>query len=112
MSISDNDALSVAHGPRTLKRRRNEILIFSVTLLLMLWPLAVNGAPFYSVDSGSYLRGGAFGFSTGLLIIGHWWQSLFEAAGTATASDPKSIVASAIAESRGARSKVMTISFG
>ena len=109
MSISDNDALSVAHGPKTPAPPRNEILIFGMTLLLMLWPLAVNGAPFYSADSSSYLRGGAFGFSTGLLILSHWWQSLFEAASTAAVSDPKTIVASAIAESRGARSLIYSI---
>ena len=89
---------------------RKEALIFGVTLLLMLWPLAINGAPFYSSDSASYLRGGSFGFNTGLLIIGHWWQSLFDAASTSVASDPKAIVASAIAESGGARSVIYSLS--
>ena len=74
---------------------RPEILIFLATLLLMLWPLAVNGGPFYAADSASYLRGGAFGFHTGLLMVQHWWQSLSGATPVALGSSPQSVVASA-----------------
>ena len=89
---------------------RSEGLVFAVTLLLMLWPLAVNRAPFYSADSASYLRGGEFGFNTGLLILDHWGQSLFAGSGSAVApSDPKAIVAGAIAESGGARSLIYSV---
>ena len=89
---------------------RREGSVFLVTLALMLWPLALNGAPFYSSDSASYLRGGEFGFNTGLTILDHWWQSLFGTAGDAGAvADPKAIVATAIAESGGARSVIYSI---
>ena len=56
--------------------RQNDIAIDLVTFLFLLWPLAANGAPFYSDDSSSYLRGGWFGFETALLILSQWWQSL------------------------------------
>jgi hypothetical protein len=90
---------------------RGELLLFAIVLALMLWPLAINAAPFYSADSASYLRGGGFGFNTGLLIVDHWWQGL---AGTASvapagAGDPKAIVATAIAESGGARSVIYSL---
>jgi hypothetical protein len=89
---------------------RSESLVFAVTLLLMLWPLAINRAPFYSADSASYLHGGEFGFNTGLLILNHWWQSLFASStSAAAASDPKAIVAGAIAESGGARSLIYSV---
>lgn len=99
-------ALTPAHSA---SEYRNEILVFVATLLLMLWPLAINGAPFYSADSASYLHGGAFGFSTGLLIIGQWWHSLFETASAAVATDPKAVVATAIAKSGGARSVIYSL---
>lgn len=89
---------------------RGEIVIFAVTLLLMLWPLALNGAPFYSSDSTSYLRGGGFGFHTGLMIVDNWWQGLVgHAAPAGAAGDPKAVVATAIAESGGARSLIYSV---
>ena len=86
MPISDDDARLGTPASRALPGPGKEALIYGVTFLLMLWPLAVSGAPFYSADSSSYLRGGAFGFNTGLLILDHWWQSLFGAASTAATS--------------------------
>ena len=89
---------------------RGEIIIFTVTLLLMLWPLAMNGVPFYSADSTSYLRGGGFGFHTGLMIVDNWWQGLAgHAAPAGSAGDPKAVVATAIAESGGARSLIYSV---
>lgn len=75
----------------------------------MLWPLAVNRGPFYAADSASYLRGGEFGFNTGLLILDNWWQSLFATAPGGGGSDTKAIVAGAIAESGGARSLIYSV---
>ncbi|NUT00350.1 MAG: hypothetical protein HOP96_05190, partial [Sphingomonas sp.] len=90
---------------------RDAAVIFSVTLLLMLWPLAINRAPFYSADSASYLHGGEFGFNTGLLILDHWWQSLIGTAAPAGggSADPKIIVAKAIADSGGTRSVIYSV---
>lgn len=87
---------------------RVALVTFLLTLLLMLWPLAINRAPFYSADSASYLHGGEFGFNTGLLILDHWWQSL---AGTTASvgNDPKVIVAQAIADSGGTRSVIYSV---
>jgi hypothetical protein len=78
-----------------------EIIIYIVTLVLMLWPLAINRAPFYASDSASYLRGGALGFNTGLTILG--------LSKTAPANDPKTIVAGAISKSGGARSAIYSV---
>jgi hypothetical protein len=84
-----------------------EILIYLVTLALLSWPLAVNQAPFYTPDSASYLRGGGFGFNTGLLFLQHWWESLGP---TATAGgDPKTVVAGAVAEAGGIRSPIYSV---
>lgn len=106
--MGDGTANNRNHGGRA--SWPSEGLIFAVTLLLMLWPLAVNRAPFYSADSASYLRGGEFGFNTGLLILDHWWNTLFATpAGTTAASDPKAIVAGAIAQSGGARSLLYSV---
>ena len=89
---------------------RREILIYAVTLLFLLWPLALNGVPFYSADSASYVRGGEFGFKTGLLLIDHWWHSLFGAAAAAAPpASPKALVAGAIAKSGGARSPIYSV---
>jgi hypothetical protein len=90
---------------------RGEILIFAVTLVLMLWPLAINGRPFYASDSTSYLRGGGFGFHTALTMIDTWWQSLFAPAATSTgsAADTKAVVATAVAESGGVRSLIYSV---
>ena len=89
-------------------RMRVALITFFTTLLLMLWPLAINRAPFYSADSASYLHGGEFGFNTGLLILDHWWQSLTGSAASAGA-DPKMIVAEAVAESGGTRSVIYSV---
>ena len=98
-------------GAQVAKRLqwRAEILIFLATLLLMLWPLAVNGRPFYAADSASYLRGGAFGFHTGLLMVQRWWQSLSGATPAASGSSPESVVAGAIAGAGGARSIIYSL---
>ena len=72
-------ACALAHSESGRAHRSpmpEEISVYLVTLVLLLWPLSVNGAPFYSADSASYLRGGAFGFDTGLLFLQQWWQSL------------------------------------
>ncbi len=87
---------------------RIALITFFTTLLLMLWPLAVNRAPFYSADSASYLHGGEFGFNTGLLILDHWWQSLVGATAS-VGGDPKVIVAQAVAESGGTRSVIYSV---
>ena len=86
--------------------------VFFAALLLLLWPLILNGAPFYSEDSPSYLRGGGFGFRTGLLMLDHWWHSLIGPSSAATANaggDPKAIVSRAVAEAGGARSVIYSL---
>ncbi|MCH8615255.1 hypothetical protein LZ016_03935 [Sphingomonas sp. SM33] len=89
---------------------RGEGAIFAATLLFMLWPLLLNGAPFYSEDSPSYLRGGAFGFSTGFLILGHWWQALLGSASAVSAApDPHAVVSTAVAEAGGTRSVIYSV---
>lgn len=91
-------------------RIAGNIWFFLIAWTALLWPLFVNGAPFYSDDSGSYLRGGEFGFSTGLLMIDHWWQSLAAAgASAAIDGDPRVIVANAIAEAGGTRSVTYSV---
>ena len=82
-----HDGVRAAHSDPTGRtaRRSREISIFLITLVLLSWPLAVNGAPFYSADSASYLRGGAFGFDTGFLFMQNWWRSLVTTAPTLTA---------------------------
>ena len=87
-----------------------EIAIFLITLLIMLWPLLLNRAPFYSDDSGSYLRGGEFGLNTGLSMIELWWNSLFAAPSVmATTVDPNAAVAHAISEAGGTRSVIYSV---
>lgn len=100
--------------------RRDDIAIDLVTFLLMLWPLAINGAPFYSDDSSSYLRGGAFGFETGLSMLSEWWESIvggppvgsvvdgLSVAGPASDSS-QAIVQTAIAEAGGVRSVIYSV---
>jgi hypothetical protein len=86
--------------------------VFLATLLLLSWPLVVNGAPFYSEDSPSYLRGGAFGIHTGLLMLNDWWHSLGAASSPATSAgggSPRAIVAQAVAEAGGARSVIYSL---
>ena len=90
-------------------RRSHEIVLFLITLVLLLWPLAVNRAPFYSADSASYLRGGAFGFDTGLLFLQNWWHSLIGAASATAGTDPKATVAGAVAEAGGVRSLIYSV---
>ena len=87
-----------------------EISIYLITVALLLWPLAVNGSPFYSADSASYLRGGAFGFNAGLLFLQQWWQSIASTASAVTAGiDPKAAAASAVAEAGGVRSLIYSV---
>jgi len=108
-SIAERDPRPAQSGGAKRSAWRGEIPVFCVTLLLMLWPLAINGAPFYSADSASYLRGGAFGFHTGLLIVHDWWQSIFSAPGAAAGGNSKAMVTTAIAESGGARSLIYSL---
>ncbi len=84
---------------------RQEIALFILTTLFLTWPLVINGSPFYTGDSASYLRGGSFGFHTGLQMLDHWWNALIGGSPvTSTGGDPKTIVAAAVAESGGVRS--------
>lgn len=89
---------------------RQEIALFLLTTLLLSWPLVINGSPFYTGDSASYLRGGSFGFDTGLLMLEHWWDALVATAPTTSGGgDPKMIVAAAVAESGGVRSVIYSV---
>ena len=86
------------------------MLFFLSAWLILLWPLVVNGAPFYSADSGSYLRGGEFGFNTGWSMINQWWRSAFTASEPVTAgNDAKAVVAVAIADAGGTRSLIYSL---
>lgn len=87
---------------------RQEIALFLLTTLLLTWPMLLNGAPFYTGDSASYLRGGNFGFHTGLQLLDQWWNALGGAL-PATSTDPKAIVAAAVAESGGVRSVIYSV---
>lgn len=83
---------------------------YFVTLLFLLWPFTVNGGPFYMEDSTSYLRGGALGFHTGLLILDNWWQSLFGAPAVhQTGADPHAVVTVLISQSGGVRSLIYSV---
>src|SRR5512142_1500252 len=87
--------------------KRSWMLAYVVTFLFLLWPLLLNGAPFYFDDSASYLRGGRFGLSTGFLMVHHWWQSLGpDSLSNGTGSDPKAIIATAIGQAGGTRSLI------
>jgi hypothetical protein len=86
-----------------------EIVVYLITLALLSWPLAVNRAPFYSADSASYLRGGAFGLETGLLFLQHWWESLVTSPSDVTGADPKAAIAGAVAEAGGVRSVIYSV---
>ncbi len=107
-----HDGVRAAHSDaaeRTAPGSR-EIGIYLITLALLLWPLAINRAPFYSPDSASYLRGGAFGFNTGLLFLEQWWHSLVGTASAVTAGvDPKAAAAGAVAEAGGVRSLIYSV---
>lgn len=96
-------------GMRALSWRQ-ELALFFLTTLFLTWPLAINGTPFYTGDSASYLRGGGFGLSTVLQATDQWWNSLFGPSQAALAGgDLKSIVAEAVAESRGVRSIIYSV---
>ena len=89
---------------------RQEIALFLLTTLFLAWPMFVNGAPFYAGDSASYLRGGNFGFHTGLQVLDQWWNALVGAPPlTSTGEDPKAGVAAAVAESGGVRSVIYSV---
>ncbi len=79
--------------------------LFLFTLALLLWPLAVNGRPFYSADSASYFRGGKLGFDTSLLIL----ESPFRRAKPAAGENPQAIVSQATSNSGGARSPIYSL---
>ena len=102
-----SDAGAIAIAPTA--GWRGVTIIFLIIWLLLLWPLVINRAPFYSDDSASYFRGGAFGFNSGLLILDHWWQSLFGMTAADAGGDPQTIVAAAVAESGGTRSVIYSI---
>jgi hypothetical protein len=88
-----------------------EIIIYLVTLAVMLWPLAANGAPFYTPDSASYLRGGRFGFETASFLLQHWWQGLagLTSAASTAAGDPKAIIVDAVSQAGGIRSPIYSV---
>jgi hypothetical protein len=91
--------------------RRPDMAVDLATFLLLLWPLALNGAPFYSEDSASYLRGGGVGFDTGLLMLSQAWESIV---GSAPAADKASasaqaIAQAAVADSGGVRSLIYSL---
>ena len=90
---------------------RQEALFYVGAVALLLWPLAINRAPFYSADSASYLRGGAFGINTALHMLHYWWQTLVGAAPGAGigGGDQRAIVAGAIAQSGGVRSVIYSV---
>lgn len=93
-----------------MNRRRSVLSGFLISFILLLWPLLLNGRPFYSEDTTSYLRGGRFGFHTGLLMLHQWWQwtapsSLPSGAGL----NAKAAVANAIAQSGGTRSLIYSV---
>ena len=95
----------VSGGARTMSSRQ-ELALFLLTTLFLTWPLAINGTPFYTGDSASYLRGGGFG----LQMIHQWWTALLASPEAASASwDLKTIVAGAVAESRGVRSVIYSV---
>jgi len=71
----------------------------------MLWPLAINRAPFYASDSASYLRGGELGFNTALMMLGPPERS----SRTAPAKDLKQIIEDALSKSGGARSPIYSV---
>jgi|CXWL01.1.fsa_nt_gi hypothetical protein len=80
---------------------------FLMLSLLFLWPLALNGHPFYVGDSASYLRGGAAGVDTVMLMLREWWQGTFiSSGGPGTAADGGSsaVVTAAIGQAGGTRS--------
>jgi hypothetical protein len=86
------------------------MLAYVVTFLLLLWPLLINGTPFYFDDSASYLRGGRFGLSTALLMVHHWWQSLGpDSLSNGAGSDQKAIIATAIGQAGGTRSLIYSV---
>ena len=89
--------------------RSQDVIIFLVTVALISWPIVVNGAPLYTPDSASYLRGGGFGFQTGLTVLQHWWQGLIGAAPVAPVSGPNAIIADAVAEAGGIRSPIYSV---
>ena len=95
--------------------QRKDITIDIFIFIFMLWPLLINGGPFYSADSSSYLRGGTFGFNAGLLFLSQWWDTIFAAPHLEPASfsiggdgpaanGAHSIVQNAVAKSGGVRS--------
>ena len=92
---------------------RQGVLFFVCAWILLLWPLAVNHTPFYFGDSPSYLRGGAFGFDTGLAIFRQHWDALVGAVPNAGAGggngDQREEVAGAIAASGGMRSVIYSL---
>ena len=107
-----HDGVRAAHSDPTERTAPKswEVSIYLISLALLLWPLAVNRSPFYSADSASYLRGGAFGFDSGLLFLQNWWQSLVTTKAALTAHpDAKAAVADAIAEAGGIRSVIYSV---
>ncbi|MXO60728.1 hypothetical protein GRI89_14390 [Altererythrobacter salegens] len=99
--------------------RLRQATIDLVTFLMLLWPLILNGSPFYSADSGSYLRGGEFGFNTGLDVFWHWWDTTFVGSPLTQANDTpgvgavpngaQEIVQNAVAKSGGIRSVIYSL---
>jgi hypothetical protein len=91
--------------------RRPDMAIDLATFLLLLWPLAVNGAPFYSEDSASYLRGGGVGFDTALHMLSQAWQSVSGAAPAAgpVSGSAQAVAQAAVADAGGVRSLIYSL---
>jgi hypothetical protein len=105
--MQEGGAIAAEVPSSTQMPRSERALALLVTFLVLLWPLLANGGPFYSEDSPSYLRGGRFGFNTGLLMLHQWSHSLFPGASPpGTAASAKTIVAAAVAQSGGTRSLI------
>lgn len=85
---------------------------FLLLTVVLLWPLTLNGHPFYVADSASYLRGGATGFDTGMLMVREWWQGLFASpGGSASIADGGSsaVVTTAVGQAGGTRSLIYSL---
>ena len=96
--------------PATGMPSDREILAFVVTLIFLLWPVAINRAPFYASDSASYIRAGELGFKTSELIVDRWLRPATASTTPAdSAANPNAIVAGAIAKSGGTRSAIYSV---
>lgn len=106
----DHEAPAAGAAPATGMTMAGETMVFLVTMLLLLWPVAINRAPFYSSDSASYVRGGELGVKTGRSIVERWLPPAAEPSAPAdSAADPKAIATDAVSRSGGARSAIYSV---